>query len=185
MITMRIENCQFSIKEILLNLVEYEKRDLEIHHSDGDRHSDCHRHYAGRNLLHGNALRMTDVQLSEHFWLHEFTDSYTARMLCLKNEPPPEAVECLRNLCLQVLEPLRLWAGIPVQISSGYRCPALNRAVGGAPHSWHLTGCAADLHLPSVATGKRWYAYLRCLPHTELLWEQRGSTTWIHVALRP
>ena len=63
----------------------------------------------------------------------------------------------------------------PIIISSGYRCPALNKAVGGAKRSYHLQGRAAD-----IPYRRDWYLYIRDhLPHTELI----NESTWIHIAL--
>ena len=50
-----------------------------------------------------------------------------------------------RRLCVNYLEPLRRQLQRPVVINSGFRCPAVNAAVGGTPHSWHLQGCAVDI----------------------------------------
>ena len=97
---------------------------------------------------------MTDIRLSEHFMLSEFTRSSTAERLGLDNsldasDPlDQDVINNLRNLCEQVLEPLRVHAGQPLMIASGYRSPALNKAVRGSPHSQHLTGEAADIRLP-------------------------------------
>ena len=90
------------------------------------------------------------MKLSEHFDLNEFTRSATADRLHIDNSIPEEFIPNLKNLCQQVLEPLREHFGIPVIISSGYRCPALNRAVGGVPNSQHLKGEAADIILPPL-----------------------------------
>ncbi len=98
---------------------------------------------------------MTDMQLSEHFMLSEFTRSSTAERLGLDNSLDAsnpldqDVINNLRNLCEQVLEPLRVHAGQPIIISSGYRSPALNQALRGAPRSQHLTGEAADIRLPT------------------------------------
>ena len=98
---------------------------------------------------------MTDIRLSEHFLLSEFTRSSTAERLGICNELDPfypthkDIIANLRNLCEQVLEPLRAYAGQPIIISSGYRSPALNQALRGAPRSQHLTGEAADIRLPT------------------------------------
>lgn len=96
------------------------------------------------------------MELSEHFDLNEFTRSATADRLHIDNNLNPSdptgqsIINNLRNLCQQFLEPLREHFGIPVIISSGYRCPALNRAVGGVSNSQHLTGEAADIILPPL-----------------------------------
>ena len=94
------------------------------------------------------------MQLSEHFSLSEFTRSATATERGISNNLDPQnpahaaIIANLRNLCEQVLEPLRAFARQPIIISSGYRSPALNRAVGGAKNSQHLTGEAVDIRIP-------------------------------------
>ena len=89
------------------------------------------------------------MQLTEHFTLEEFTTSSTAKARGIDNSVSSQRVaENLRNLCEQVLEPLRSYANQPITISSGYRCKALNKVVGGARNSQHMTGEAADIHIP-------------------------------------
>lgn len=128
---------------------------------------------------------MNDMQLTEHFRLSEFVKSLTAKARGIDNTPPAEAVENLKHLCDQVLEPLRAWAGRPVEISSGYRCRALNDAIGGAPYSQHLKGEAADLIVPSESIGLKWYEYIqKHLPHDQLIWETIYGICWIHVSCR-
>ena len=63
----------------------------------------------------------------------------------LWNGAPKEAEENLRSLVEQVLDPLREAYGRPVHVNSGYRCPRLNRLVGGSPNSQHMRGEAADI----------------------------------------
>ncbi|MBR4708763.1 MAG: hypothetical protein IKP30_01460 [Bacteroidaceae bacterium] len=66
-------------------------------------------------------------------------------------------------------------SGVPIKINSGFRCQALNKAVGGAANSYHTKGRAADIPMHPG-----WLAYIRDhLPHTELI----NEGTWIHVAL--
>ena len=89
------------------------------------------------------------MQLTEHFTLEEFTFSSTAKARGIDNSVSSQkVVDNLRNLCEQVLEPLRSYANQPITISSGYRCKALNKVVGGARNSQHMTGEAADIHIP-------------------------------------
>lgn len=123
-------------------------------------------------------------ELTPHFSLDEFTRSATALRLGIDNSPSVEAISNLQNLCQQVLEPLRQHFGCPVVISSGYRCRRLNKAVGGVARSQHITGEAADLHLPDIATGHTWFDYIyRHLPFDQLIWEHSHGTTWIHVSI--
>jgi len=83
------------------------------------------------------------TQLSPHFYLEELTASSKAKALKIDNTPSPEILENLKALAL-ALEMIRSVCGEPLKISSGYRCPALNKAVGGAVSSQHVKGYAAD-----------------------------------------
>ena len=85
------------------------------------------------------------MRLSEHFTLEEFVRSRKAQARGIKNEPPAEAVEWMKKLCQQILEPARVAWGQPIFVNSGYRSPELNRVVGGVPNSQHLLGQAADI----------------------------------------
>ena len=74
--------------------------------------------------------------LSPHFQLSELSP------LC---QPPEEAIESLRRLCLEVLEPIRGVLQCPLRVTSGYRTTEHNRRVGGSPKSQHTKGEAADV----------------------------------------
>ena len=125
------------------------------------------------------------MKLTEHFSLSEFERSATADRLHIDNTIPEELIPNLKNLCVQVLEPLREHFGTPVVISSGYRCPALNRAVGGASNSQHLTGEAADIIFPSTLNSQpstltdAFYWLIDNVPFDQLGFESKGTTKWI------
>lgn len=85
------------------------------------------------------------MKLSDNFELSEFVNSATAVKNKIDNTPTPEAIENIRILVVELLQPLRDGYGKAMNINSGYRCPALNKAVGGVETSNHLTGQAADL----------------------------------------
>ena len=93
--------------------------------------------------------KQNNIQLSEHFSLSEFTKSITAERLGIDNKPGYEQVLAMRNLCREVLEPLRQHYGQPIRITSDYRCEELNSAVGGVRRSQHMLGEAADLSVPN------------------------------------
>ena len=80
------------------------------------------------------------MNLSPHFTLRELTRTSTG----LANEPKPSQVAALTSLCLHVLEPIRALLGVPLRITSGYRAPAVNAAIGGAKASQHMLGEAVD-----------------------------------------
>ena len=91
--------------------------------------------------------------LSTHFCLKEFTESETARKRGIANIPPEEAVENLRRLCENCLEPLREALGLPVVITSGFRTKELNALLAhSSKHSQHMTGQAADFYVASTSS---------------------------------
>lgn len=83
------------------------------------------------------------TQLTPHFRLEELTRSDAAKKLGDKNAPTPAHLQNLRTLALG-LEWARAVLGAPLKITSGYRNPAVNAAVGGVPNSDHALGLAAD-----------------------------------------
>lgn len=91
------------------------------------------------------------MQLSPNFSLSELVYSETAEMSGIDNTPPPEIVENLRRLAAG-LEAVRALLGAPLEISSGFRCAALNEAVGGSSTSQHVQGLAADFACPAFGS---------------------------------
>lgn len=87
------------------------------------------------------------ADLSPHFSVAEFTRSQTALRKGIDNDPPIDLLPNMRRLA-SVLESVRTLLGNPIQITSGYRSPALNLAVGGSRTSAHCQGRAADFVCP-------------------------------------
>ena len=115
------------------------------------------------------------MKLSEHFTLEEMLHSDTAEKKKIENRINAVEENNLVRLCTKVLEPLREHFHQPITINSGFRCKALNAAVGGAVNSYHTKGRAVDIPMRPG-----WLAYIRDqLPHVELI----NEGTWIHVAL--
>jgi hypothetical protein len=86
-------------------------------------------------------------RLSRYYTLARLVHSDTARERGIDNAPPPELIPNLRLLA-RGLDRIRLLLGHPLDISSGYRSPTLNAAVGGARNSQHSQGLAADFTCP-------------------------------------
>ena len=116
-----------------------------------------------------------------YFTLEELCASETAKRLQIDNKPPREVVENLGRLVERVLDPARLWLGKPIIVTSGYRCEALNNAVGGVANSHHCRGMAADIKAADITTTRQLFNLIRdYLDYDQLIWEQGGR--WIHVS---
>lgn len=91
---------------------------------------------------------------SKYFKLEELLKSETALTAQIENLPSWLDVLNLNALATLVLDPIREAWGQPLIVSSGFRSPQLNVAVGGVPTSGHMDGCAADIILPNWTTRK-------------------------------
>lgn len=88
------------------------------------------------------------TQLSAHFTLEEAIASQTAARLGITNDPPLEAVMNMKQAALGMEQVRMLLGGLPITVSSWYRCPELNKAVGSKPTSAHVSGFAVDFICP-------------------------------------
>lgn len=131
------------------------------------------------------SMANVSMMLSEHFSLDEFVNSATARAMNIVNSPSSSELANLRFLCREVLEPARRVMGEPIHVTSGYRCLALNRAVGGVARSYHVRGLAADIHIESAAHASRLADALNAQPYCDLiLVEHAHGASWLHVQAR-
>lgn len=123
---------------------------------------------------------------SKYFTLQEMTASLAARRLGINNTPTADIVMALQRLVTNVLDPLREEWGAPIIVSSGYRCPKLNAAVGGARQSQHLYGQAADIltlsDKPEENKRLRDLLVRLNLPFDQLIDEY--GCDWLHVSHR-
>ena len=123
----------------------------------------------------------------KYFTIEELSASTEARKMGIDNTPTTEAVDKLTALVEAVLDPLRNRYGHPIHVSSGYRCPRLNKAVGGAETSQHVRGEAADIYVTKAKEMAMLFSLIYyLLPYDQLIWE-RGTDeapAWIHVSYR-
>jgi zinc D-Ala-D-Ala carboxypeptidase len=119
--------------------------------------------------------------LSPHFQLWELVHS---QHQTINNDPSDPALEALEDLCVD-LERIRGAFG-PIRVTSGYRCPALNAAIGGVENSAHIFGCAADLYpldpLVSVTRMVQWISSSG-LDFDQVIDEGTNSGSWCHYGL--
>ena len=125
------------------------------------------------------------MQKPVFFTLEEFLTSSTARQRSIENMPSWEVIEHINELAL-FLDGLRKAWGSGINVSSGFRCDKLNKAVGGVSDSLHKKGWAADIQ---PANGKfeefkkfvvNW---LKDKKFDELIIESNGKATWLHFQL--
>ena len=122
------------------------------------------------------------MNLTPHFTLAELTRSSAALRRGIDNAATPAVTAALTALCLHVLEPVRAQFG-PVAITSGYRSPAVNKAIGGARGSQHMLGEAADFTVPGVRNLDVCQWIMRHLNYDQLIYEF-GEAGWVHASWR-
>ena len=115
--------------------------------------------------------------LSPHFSLLEMTKTNSG----LVNVPNEQQIRNLTTLCREVLEPVRGLLGV-MNVDSGYRCPAVNKAAKGQKNSQHLSGQAADIRC--YDNSKLFYTILKFFPFDQLIWEfgDNDQPAWVHVS---
>ena len=127
------------------------------------------------------------MKLSQHFTLAELTASNKARQLGIDNTPPPELMPRLVRTA-ELLERIRSTLAVPVLVTSGYRCPAVNIAVGGVSSSDHTQGHAADIVAPGYGTpyevAKALAPLVSVLGIGQLILEGVKGKQWVHVSTR-
>lgn len=119
----------------------------------------------------------------KYFSIKEMTKSNTATAKGINNTPDQTVTDNLTKLIETVLDPLREWYGKPIIVNSGYRCEALNKAIGGAKSSQHMLGEAADITVGSKEENEKLFNYIKDnLEFDQLINESDFS--WVHVSYR-
>jgi len=127
------------------------------------------------------------MKLSKNLSLAEVTKSTTAKRLGIDNTPDEWATENLRQIAVNVFQPVRDAFKCPIYVSSGYRGPELNRAIGGSQRSQHMEGRALDLDADVFGrcTNAQIFNWIReNLEFDQMVWEFGDSDNpdWVHVS---
>ena len=131
---------------------------------------------------------METKKLSEHFVLSEFIESETAKKKKIDNTPNSEIISHIQELVDKIVEPLRKAWGSGIKINSGYRCPALNKAIGGSSTSAHTTGWAADMKPVNGKISEFKSFVMKWLKTNKIQFDQyinefSGNAQWVHIGL--
>lgn len=131
--------------------------------------------------MNSDSISQNQMNLTDHFSLSELTHSQTADRRGIDNSASDDIVANLTRVA-QTLEQVRVLLGSrPVTISSGYRSPDLNRAVGGARNSAHLFGLAADFICPGYGTPLQ---ICKAIAASNIDFDQLiQEGTWVHLGL--
>ena len=122
------------------------------------------------------------MNLSEHFTLDEMIFSSTAQRLNIDNSPPLEVITHLTVAAIG-MEKVRTLLANPIRVNSGYRCPELNKAVGGSKTSAHMTGYAVDFVCQKFGSPIQ---VVKAIAGSSIVFDQciqEGS--WVHISFDP
>jgi len=126
------------------------------------------------------------MQLTDNFSLDEFIRSETATRLNIDNTPDEKIISNLKNLCINLLEPLRAKLNKPIIILSGYRCSELNKHVGGVSNSKHLYGQASDIRVEEMSNKDLVKIIQKSFKFDQLILEYMKPNDpfsgWVHVS---
>jgi zinc D-Ala-D-Ala carboxypeptidase len=122
------------------------------------------------------------MRLSENFSLDELTASETAARKGIDNTPSAEVIENLKRLAAALQEVRAFLGNKSILVSSGYRSPELNQAVGGSATSDHCKGLAADFICPSYGSPND---IVRAIASSNLPYKQviREFDKWVHLSI--
>lgn len=125
------------------------------------------------------------MKISKYCSYTEAIKSQTAERKNINNQPDTEQTENMKYVAKNVFDKVREAMGKPLYVSSFYRSPELNKAIGGSRTSEHMEGCAIDIDHPTL--NKKVFDYIRKnLNFNQLIWEfgDEHSPAWVHVSLR-
>ena len=124
--------------------------------------------------------------ISKHISYNEAVRSNTALRRGIENIPNDDQLHFMEIIAEKIFEPLRVYVGGPIKITSFFRCPELNTAIGGSKTSQHCKGQAMDIDdVFGYKTNAEMYRYIKeNLNFDQLIWEfgDDENPAWVHVS---
>jgi len=124
--------------------------------------------------------------ISEHISYKEGVYSITATRRGIDNTPNDEQLNNMELLADKVFEPLRAHVGGPIKINSFFRCPDLNKAIGGSSKSQHCKGQAIDIDdtFGRMSNAEMYHWIKENLDFDQIIWEfgDDDNPAWVHVS---
>lgn len=129
------------------------------------------------------------MNISKHITLAEATKSQQALRLGISNQPTKDHLENMKALAEHCFEPLRDYFGVPIAVTSFYRSPELNSAIGGSKSSQHCKGEAMDIDADvfgNLKNSQIFYWLVNNVIFDQLIWEfgTKDQPDWVHVSFR-
>ena len=124
--------------------------------------------------------------ISAHISYKEGVRSNTATRKGIDNTPNNEQLDCMEKIADEVFEPLRAYVGGPIKINSFFRCPELNKAIGGSSKSQHCKGQAIDIDdtFGRMTNAEMYHFIKKHLDFDQMIWEfgNDDNPDWVHVS---
>ena len=122
----------------------------------------------------------------KYFTIKELSHSETANRKGIDNTPTVDAVVSMTTLINECLDPVRELYGKPITVTSGFRCPMLNQAVGGVNSSQHVKGEAADLVGRNDDETRKIFETAKAFGQfDQLLYEKNSKgNIWVHISYK-
>lgn len=124
--------------------------------------------------------------ITNNFSWKELTHSTTAEAKGIDNTPTVDTKAYLVELCVLILQPIRDKYGKSITVNSGYRCKALNKAVGGASTSQHVKGQAADITVGQKQNKVLFDMIVKMIKDKKITVGQlidEKNYSWLHISL--
>ena len=124
--------------------------------------------------------------ISKHISYKEGVRSNTATRRGIDNTPNNEQLDCMEKIADEIFEPLRAYVGGPIKINSFFRCPELNKAIGGSSKSQHCKGQAMDIDdtFGRCTNAEMYHFIKKHLDFDQMIWEfgDDDNPNWVHVS---